>query len=427
MKEHDEQRFSRRGALKSAGIAAISSAIGGVVGACQRSQPAIAGETGKPLELPRLLAASEKESSEASAPLAPENRVGVALVGLGRLALEQVMPAFAESKLCRPIALVSGDRGKAGTVARRYGLPERNIFDYKSWNRLADNKDVQIVYILLPNGMHAEYSIRAAQAGKHVLCEKPMATSVEDCQAMIDASDKARKLLMVAYRLQYEPYNREVIRSARSGELGKLKSFIASNGQAQGDPNQWRLKKSLAGGGALPDVGIYCLNAARYISGEEPNAVSAFVHSTPNDARFREVEEQVNFTLRFPSGFLASSTTSYGYHDAKFFRVLGSSGWAELDPAFPYRGQRLRVGRKLEGRDAEQIEERKLEPKNHFALEMDHLASCVLGNKRPRTPGQEGLQDMRVIAAIYRAAESGGTVKLPEITELDAFRGPALG
>ena len=427
MSEDGPDRYSRRSALKTAGVAVVSSAIGGVMGACRREQQAIAGETGKAIQLPRLLAASEKESSESPAPLAPENRVGVALVGLGRLALEQIMPAFAECKLCRPMALVSGDRAKATTVARRYGLPESNVYDYKSFNRLSDNKDVQIVYILLPNSMHAEYSIRAAQAGKHVLCEKPMANSVDDCQAMIDASEKAHKSLMVAYRMQYEPYNREVIRSVRAGEIGKLKSFVASNGQAQGDPNQWRLKRSMAGGGALPDVGIYCLNAARYVSGEEPSAVSAFLYSTPNDARFREVEEQVNFTLRFPSGFLASATTSYGYHNAKFFRVLGSSGWIELDPAFPYRGQRLRVGRKAEGRDAEQIEERTLEGKNHFALEMDHLASCVLNNKRPRTPGQEGLQDMRVIAAIYRAAESGGTVKLPEITELDAFRGPALG
>jgi predicted dehydrogenase len=427
MSEKRPERFTRRSALMTAGIAAASSAVGVVVGACERSRQAMAGEPGKPLKLPRLLAASEKESSDVPAPRAPEDRVGIAVVGLGRLALEQIMPAFAECKLCRPVALVSGDRAKATSIARRYGLPERNLYDYKSFDRLVDNDQVQIVYIVLPNGMHAEYSIRAAQAGKHVLCEKPMANSVDECQAMIDASNKAQKKLMIAYRMQYEPYNREVIRMARAGELGKLKSFVSSNGQAQGDPNQWRLKRSLAGGGALPDVGIYCLNAARYVSGEEPKAVSAFLHSTPNDARFKEVEEQVNFTLRFPSGFLASATTSYGYHNAKFYRVMGSSGWVELDPAFPYQGLRMRVGHKPEGRDAEQIEERSLEAKNHFALEMDHIADSVLANKRPLTPGEEGLQDMRVIAAIYKAAETGSTVKLPEIKELDSFRGSAPG
>jgi len=244
---------------------------------------------------------------------------------------------------------------------------------------------------------------------------------------MIRACAEAKTKLMIAYRMQSEPYNREVIRLARTGALGKLKSFIASNGQAQGDPGQWRLKKALAGGGALVDVGIYCLNAARYISGEEPIEVQALQSSTANDPRFAEVEEQVNFSLRFPPGFSASCHTSYGCHDSKMYRIMGSLGWAELDPAFPYAGQVMRVAQKRADDQAEAITEPRLPAKNQFALELDHLASCVLENRVPHTPGEEGMQDMKVIAAIYEAAASGGTVKLGPIAGLDPFRGPLEG
>jgi predicted dehydrogenase len=232
---------------------------------------------------------------------------------------------------------------------------------------------------------------------------------------------------MIAYRMQYEPYNRELIRLARSGALGKLKTMLASNGQAQGDAQQWRLKKALSGGGALPDVGIYCLNAARYVSGEEPIEVQAIQYSTPGDPRFSEVEEQMNFSLRFPSGFTASCFTSYGCHDSKRFRVMGSLGWAELDPAFPYAGQAMRLARKREGAATEEIVQPRLEAKNQFALELDHLAECVALGRKPRTPGEEGLQDLRIIAALYEAAQNGRTIQLPSVPGLDAFRGPLEG
>ena len=252
-----------------------------------------------------------------------------------------------------------------------------------------------------------------------------MANSVADCEHMIGASKSANRQLMIAYRMQYEPYNRELIRLARAGELGKLKAFSASNGQNQGDPNQWRMRRALAGGGALMDLGIYCLNAARYLSGEEPTEVQAMQYSTPNDPRFAEVEEQVSFTLRFPSGFFASGLTSYGVHDSKRFRLHGETGWAELDPAFPYVGQSMRLGRKRPGTNIEDVDQPRLEAKNQFALELDHMAACVQSNQRPHTPGEEGMQDMRVIAAIYEATQSGNTVKLPAVPGLDAFRGPA--
>lgn len=412
---------SRRGMIQTVGLGAL----GALAGACSRTSSVseVAGEP-TPIRLPPLLAPSEAEKNEVAEARPPEKRLGVAIVGLGRLSLQQILPAFGQSRLCKVTALVSGDPAKAKAVGAQYGVDAKNLLDYGHYDRLSDLKNVDLVYVVLPNSMHAEYTIRAAQAGKHVLCEKPMANSVADCQAMIDACAKAQKKLMIAYRMQYEPYNREAIRLARSGALGQLKSFEASNGQAQGDPNQWRLKRALAGGGALPDVGIYCLNAARYLSGEEPIEVQAMQYSTPNDPRFREVEEQVSFNLRFPSGFSASCFTSYSVHDSKRFRLMGTNGWLEMDPAFPYVGQAMRLSRKHVGEEFDTIEQPKLQAKNQFALELDHFADCVLKNRKPHTPGEEGMQDMRLIAAIYEAAQSGKNVKLEPVSGVDPFRGP---
>ena len=423
MSDNREAGFNRRDLLRTAGMLSLT-----VASACKRQADTnLREEPTKVKQLPPLLAASEAEKDAAPELRPPDKRLGVAVVGLGRLALQVVLPAFGESKLCRPMALVTGDGAKGRAIAAQYGISAKNILSYEHYDRLKELPGVDFVYIALPNSMHAEFTVRAARAGKHVLCEKPMATSVADCQRMIDACAEAKTKLMIAYRMQYEPYNREVIRLARTGALGKLKSFVASNGQAQGNPEQWRLKKALAGGGALPDIGIYCLNAARYISGEEPIEVQAMQFSTPGDPRFSEVEEQVNFNLRFPSGFSASCYTSYGCHESKSYRVMGSLGWAELDAAFPYSGQSLRVAKKRDDRDEEAVTAPRLQTKNHFALELDHLAKCVLENRKPHTPGEEGMQDMRLMAAIYEAAASGTTVKLPPIAGLDAFRGPLEG
>lgn len=420
------EHLSRRELLRNSSIAAVSGAIGSLVGACSRSPSAVAAsEQPGPIKLSGLLAPTEREQKSPDPPLPPEERTGFAIVGLGHLALEQILPAFGESKAARPVALVSGHRDKALAVANRYGIPSKNIYDYSNFDQLKNNPAVQVVYIVLPNGMHAEYSIRASKAGKHVLCEKPMAISVDECQQMIDAAKQANRLLMIAYRLQYEPHHRELIRLARAGELGTLKGLLSANGQNQGDPEQWRLKRALAGGGPLPDVGIYCINAARYLTGEEPVSATATSFRTPNDPRFKEVEEQLDFTLSFPSGFLATCSSSYGYHNAKYMRLLGERGWAQMDPAFPYQGLKLVVARKSEHGEQEERREVDLGQKNHFALEMDHMAECVKTNKQPRTPGEEGMQDQRIITALYQAAESGRRVELPRIDRKDAFRGAA--
>ncbi|WP_225413501.1 Gfo/Idh/MocA family protein [Stigmatella hybrida] len=420
MSDDTPRLWTRRSVLgTTGGLLAASTWAPGTVLAAAPSQPS-------KVQLPAIDAPTEGEPEPLPNPLPPDQRVGWAIVGLGHLSLEELVPGFAQCKRSRLVALVSGDRAKAQTVARQYGVSEKALYDYKSFDQIRDNPEVQVVYIVLPNSMHAEYTVRAAQAGKHVFCEKPMANTVAECQQMIDACAKANRKLAVAYRLQYEPHHRALIEMARKKELGTLKFFGADNGQNQGDPNHWRLKKALSGGGALPDVGIYCLNAARYLTGEEPVEVQATQYSTPGDARFKEVEESVAFHLRFPSGMLASCTTSYGLHRSQRMRLMGSDAWAEMNPAFAYEGQRLMIGRKSQANPkAEDIIERRFSGGSQFAREMDHFSQCVQENRVPHTPGEEGLADMRVIEAIYRAAREGRPHKLEAAKKLDAFRGPA--
>jgi len=333
-------------------------------------------------------------------------KLGWAIVGLGSLAINQILPAFARAEKSRVVALVSGHPDKAKKLAARYGVAEKSVYDYQSYDALRQNPEVDVVYVVLPNSMHAEYTIRAHQAGKHVLCEKPMATTPADCQAMIDAARKAERKLMVAYRCRYEPFNQEMIRMAREQELGPVRVVVADHGFNIGDPTQWRLKQAFAGGGSLMDIGIYSLQAARYVTGEEPVEIAAMSHSTPGDERFKEVEETINFQLRFPSGILANCTSSYGFSGQNRYRVITTKGWFELEPATSYTGLRMRVRR------GNVLEERSLPQRDHFALEMDHLSECVMSEKQPLTPGEEGLRDLKLMMAIYEAARSGRTVKL---------------
>jgi glucose-fructose oxidoreductase len=254
--------------------------------------------------------------------------------------------------------------------------------------------------------MHPEYTIRALKAGKHVLCEKPMANTPQECEQMIAAAKAANRKLMIAYRLRYEPFNQTLIKTARdSAEMGPTRLIVAEAGFPIGDPGQWRLKRKMAGGGSLMDIGIYALQAARYLSGEEPVEVDAMVHSTPGDPRFVEVEENVTFKLRFPSGILANCVSSYGV-GVNRFRVLKPGGAAELEPALSYSGLRMRVFR------GNGVEERPQRVVDHFAAEMDHFSECVVNGTDPLTPGEEGLRDSRIMTAIYEAAQSGKVIKL---------------
>ncbi len=345
-------------------------------------------------------------AAEVQVPDPPGKKLGWAIVGLGSLSINQILPAFAKCEKSKVVALVSGHPDKANKLALRYGVNPKNIYNYQNYDAIRDNPEVDVIYVVLPNGMHAEYTIRGHQASKHVLSEKPMANTPAECQQMIDAGRKAKRKLMVAYRCRYEPHNVEAIRMARQQELGPIKVILADHGFNIGDPTQWRLNKTLAGGGSLMDIGIYSLQAARYISGEEPTEINAMMYSTPGDVRFKEVEETINFQLRFPSGVLANCTSSYGYSGQNRYRVVTTKGWFELEPATIYSGLRMYV------HHDNITEERILPVRDHFALEMDHMSSCVMENKEPLTPGKEGLRDLTIMTGIYEAARTGKTVKL---------------
>jgi predicted dehydrogenase len=382
MPDSPEKEISRRGFLGTVGKGlAVASAAGSLLKSAAAQGPLVV-------------------------PNPPGKKLGWAIVGLGSLSIYEILPAFAKCEKSKPVAFISGHPDKANKLAERYGINPKNIYNYQNYDSIKDNPEVDIIYIVLPNGMHAEYTIRGFQAGKHVLTEKPMANTPADCQKMIDAGRAAGKKLMVAYRCRYEPYNQDAIRICHSGELGSIQAVLTNAGWRVTNPDQWRLKKDMAGGGSLMDIGIYALNGARYLTGEEPTEINAMSYTTPNDPRFKEVEENIYFQMRFPSGALANCTSSYGYFHTSCFRVIGTKGWLEMDPATWYSGLRLRVG------DDNGITEKELPTRDHFALEMDHLSQCVMDNKEPLTPGEEGLRDISLMMAVYESARTGKTVKV---------------
>lgn len=394
-----KQVLTRRTLIHQAGLGLITVNLAGAVRTSLKPDKTLA----------QAAPAATEEPS-----LPPDERLGWAVVGLGKFATGQILPSFAECKRSKLVALVSGDRAKAERIAQQYGVVSQNIYNYQNYDNIRNNPEVNVIYIILPNGMHAEYTIRGAKAGKHIMCEKPMANTPKDCQEMIDACREANRKLMIAYRAQYEPYNLAVIKMARGQkELGKLKVIVSDHGRIldPSDPaDQWRMDQQLAGGGSLPDIGIYSLNAARYLTGEEPIAINAMMYSTPGDPRFLQVEETVNFMLRFPSGVLANCTSSYGYSDVKRFQVFGSQASLELNPATDYYQHRLFI-------EKEKVRsERKIDEKNQFALEIDHLSECIRQDKPPKTPGEEGLQDVKLIHTIYESARTGRMIELPPMT-----------
>jgi predicted dehydrogenase len=327
-----------------------------------------------------------------------QKKTGYAVIGLGRIA-GHFMPGVRNTTNSQITALVSGHRDKAERIATEYQVPKSSIYNYENFDEIAHNPAVDAVYVALPNSMHAEYTIRSAKAGKHVLCEKPMATSVADSEAMIAACKAANVKLMIAYRCHYEPTNLRAIQLIRQGALGQVQAIESAFGFniARGE---WRLDKRLAGGGPLYDVGIYSLNACRYLTGEEPQHISAYASVIDHDGRFEQVEENVSWTMRFPSGIVASCSTTYGGNMAGYFCVYGAKGWLQVDQAFVYEGLHLRAeydGTKLD-------EPNPAKDPSHFQAEAEHFSHCIQNGLEPKSPGEEGLRDMRYIAEIYRSA-----------------------
>ena len=349
--------------------------------------------------LSALALAATRLPAPAQTPVDVRKPIGFAAVGLGTIS-----GIFSQGLLkandARLTAVVTGHPDTKGkTYSTDYNLAPGSVYTYETYNALRDNPNVDAVYIGLPNSMHADYTIRAAEAGKHVLCEKPMAISSAECRRMIDACRAHNVHLMIAYRIWYDPTFAHARALIQSGAIGQLQSF---RGAFIGNfkPGQWRLTKKYGGGGSLFDLGIYPLNTMRYLAGEDPTSYTGIVSTREKGPRFAEVEQSVEFTLKFPSGILASGSSSYGAEGSNRIEVSGDKGQFVITPAFGYDGIVLRGT--IEGEAIEYTGTGKIP--FQFTLEADHLADCIRNNRAPKTPGELGLADLESIEAIYKAA-----------------------
>lgn len=331
-----------------------------------------------------------------------ERRLGIALVGLGGYASGELAPALQQTRFCSLAGIVTGSPNKIPRWQRRYGIPDASVYNYETFDRIADNPAIDIVYIVLPTGMHAEYTIRAAKAGKHVICEKPMAISTRECDAMIAACREAGKTLQIGYRLHWDPYNRDIMRFAREQTWGAVQEAEADFGFVMGQWGGWRLSKALSGGGPLTDLGVYCMQAACYATGEVPNAVANASVRVDRPELFTEVEEHATWEFAFASGKRVRGSASYG-RNVNRLHVLAERGPYRLEPAYAYRG--------LSGITPDGP--LRHEAPNQQALQMDGMARAILDGTPSLVPGEMGRRDIALIEAIYRAAETGGRVEIP--------------
>ncbi len=419
----NRKTFLRYTGLTLAAVAAGSNlrAQSGILKA--QSPPArIPADIRKPIELEAWKSDADPKSGPVPNPLPAKQKVGYAIVGLGHLSLEELLPALENCEYSRCVALVSGSPEKMSRVAQQYGIDPKSCYSYERFDEIKNNKEVDVIYIVLPNGLHKEYVIRSAKAGKHVLCEKPMANTAAECREMIAACKTAGVKLMVAYRIHYQPHNRKLREMLKKKEFGAARFIDAYNCQSSANPDHWRHKKALAGGGALPDIGIYCLNTTRFITGMEPTEVFAYEYSEPGNALFREVDEMMSWQMKFPDGLYVTCTTHYNVHDSRRYRVMCERGWMEIDKAYAYKGQKL-VTSKADGK-LTRIEELNMPENNQFAAEMDHFSRCILDKKEPFSTGENGLQDHVIMEAIYQSAREGRPVKVPKPDQPDRMYGP---
>ena len=345
----------------------------------------------------------KKETRETNETNNTENqakKLGIALVGLGNYSSGQLAPALQETKFCELRGIVTGTPEKEKKWADQYKIPKENIYNYKTFDKIIDNKDIDIVYVVLPNSMHSEYVIRAAEAGKHVICEKPMAIEVKECEEMIAACKKAGKKLSVGYRLHFEPYNREMMRLGQQKIHGDIKELESGFGFKIGDPTQWRLKKELSGGGPLMDVGIYAIQAAIYTLGELPISVMA-ESKTVDTQKFKGVEEVITWEFEFPSGIVVKSKSSYA-DNYNFVKAKTEKASFGLEPAYSYGGLKGYVNDKT--MDFPDI--------NQQAAQMDAFAQCIMEDKESTVPGEMGMRDVELLQAIYQSAETGKKISL---------------
>jgi len=331
-------------------------------------------------------------------------RIGYAVLGLGSIAETSVLPAFRNSKKSKLVALVSHDKSRAQQLGAKFRV--EHCYAYENYDQVLIQPDVDAVFIASVNGAHAEQTIHAAAAGKHVLCEKPMATSVEDCRRMVEACRANRVRLMIAYRKYFEPGSVALKKLVTTGKLGRLRHIFSSYTEIvdPGKAKTWQLNQKLAGGGSLMDIGIYCVNSMRWIAGSTPIDATAY-RWTDDPKRFSEVEDSIAFRLTHPNGLVCQGTSSYSSMAASFLQVHGDQGWAALNPAFAFEEERRLFG-KIRG----QWFEEKFKVIDEFALELNAFTESIHRGRDPEPDGMEGLRDMATIEAIYRSAQENRTV-----------------
>jgi len=339
--------------------------------------------------------------SKANISVKSEKKLGIALIGLGNYATNNLAPAFVNTQFCRLAGIVTGTPAKAEIWKKKYDIPEKNIYNYQNFDEIAKNPDIDAVYVVLPNGLHHEFVLRAAKAGKHVICEKPMAISVKQCQEIIAACKAAKVTLSIGYRLHYEPFTNEVMRLAKDKDFGKVTFVESSFGFPLRDKKAWRMIPKLSGGGPMLDVGIYALNAARYATGEEPISVTAQVVKTRPDIYVDGIEETMFWQMKFLSGVISNHTTTYNSGVQRLY-IGYENGNLEMSPAFDYGP--------LKGTTSKG--EMKFPIVHHQTAMLDGICSDIINNRPMRTPGEEGLKDMKIMAAIFEAAKTGKEVKL---------------
>jgi len=327
----------------------------------------------------------------------------VAIMGLGGYGT-RVAEAMQDCTMAKLVGVISGTPSKIKAWQTRYNIPDKNCYNYENYDAIKNNPDIDVVYVITPNALHHDAVIRVAKAGKHVICEKPMALNAKQAQEMIDACKAANVKLLVGYRMHFEPYTLEIVHMRKNGDFGKIMFFQGLSGFVIGDPTQWRLNKDLSGGGSMMDIGIYSVNGSRYMIGENPVWVTA--EETKNDpVKFKEgVDETILFQMGFPGGAVASCLSTYSMNYLDRFFLDGLKGYAELYPATNYGPI---MGRTNKG-------ELNLPHPTHQTVQMDAMAGIILQGKQPEIPvdGEEALKDLKIIDAIYEATKTGKKIFL---------------
>ncbi len=328
-------------------------------------------------------------------------KLGVALVGLGYYSTDLLAPALQQTKNCYLAGIVTGTPSKAESWKKKYNIPDKNIYDYKNFDSIAGNKDIDVVYIVLPPSMHREYVIRAANAGKHVWCEKPMAMTAQECLDMIEACKKNKRSLAIGYRMQHEPNTQEFRRIIREKLLGNVKSLRVGAGYREGRTDHWKQKKEM-GGGALYDMGVYSIQGARLGTGMEPVSVQSATITTSRPEIYKDIDETTVAMLEFPGGLMAEVKTSFG-ENINYLNIECEKGNIELSPFQSYAG--------INGKSPLGPLNKSYNVPWQQAKQMDDDAASIMNGKPMMVPGEEGLRDIRIVEAIYKSARSGRPVK----------------